>query len=146
MTKEDRGHYAKKNSPSFVARPEIVEEINRHAAKKGLPCAAAFKVAKETGVDPKEVGATLDSLEITITNCQLGLFGYEEGKSSSLKSMETIPGDLEEAIRSSLIEGKITCKEAWGISEKLGKGKMEVSSACETMELKIVTCQLGAFK
>jgi hypothetical protein len=145
MTKEDRGHYAKKNSPNFVARPEIVEEINKHTSKNGLPCAAAFKVAKETGVDAKEVGATLDSLEITITNCQLGLFGYKEGKSSALKAMETIPEDLEEAVRTSTVDGKITCKDAWGVSAKLGKGKMEVSSACETMEVKITTCQLGAF-
>lgn len=145
MTKEDRGHYAKKNSPNFVARPEIIEEINKHTSKKGFPCAAAFKVAKETGVDPKEVGATLDSLEIAITNCQLGLFGYEEGKSSTLKSMEIILEDLEEAIRSSLIDGRITCKEAWEVAAKLGKGKMEVSSACETMEVKIFACQLGAF-
>lgn len=145
MTSEDKGHYAKKNSHDFVVRPEIVEEVNKLVSKKGFPCAAAFKVAKEMGADPREIGATLDSLEITITNCQLGLFGHGEEKGSVLKSMETVPEDLEGAIKTSLNNGKITCKAAWEIAAKLGKGKMEVSSACEAMKVKVVSCQIGAF-
>jgi hypothetical protein len=145
MTSEDKGHYAKKNSPDFVVRPEIAEKVKKFATDKGIPCAAAFKVVNETGVDPREVGATLDALEITITNCQLGLFGHGEEKGSIIKPVEAVPEGLEGAIRNSLNNGKITCKSAWEIAEKLEKGKREVSSACEAMEVKISSCQLGAF-
>ena len=84
MTSKDRGHYGKKNSPDFKVNPEVVEAINKLTSKKGMPCAGAFKVVKEMNIEPRVVGATLDSLEITITNCQLGLFGHGDGKGSKL--------------------------------------------------------------
>lgn len=39
-----------------------------------LPCAVAFKLAKEFKVSPKQVGDTANKLKIKICSCQLGCF------------------------------------------------------------------------
>jgi hypothetical protein len=39
-----------------------------------LPCPAAFKIAKELKVGPKEVGEACNRLKIKIRSCQLGCF------------------------------------------------------------------------
>jgi hypothetical protein len=52
---------------------------------------------------------------------------------------------MEEVIRDALDNDRLTCARAWEIAKKLGIGKMEVSSACEALEIKISSCQLGAF-
>jgi hypothetical protein len=53
---------------------EIIARL-KDAAKDGIiPCAVAFKVAKECNVSTKEVGDLLNQLKIKIANCQLGCF------------------------------------------------------------------------
>ena len=39
-----------------------------------LPCAVAFKIARELKVSVREVGETADKLGIRIIKCQLGCF------------------------------------------------------------------------
>ena len=39
-----------------------------------LPCAVAFKIAKELKVSPREVGEAANKLSIKICQCQLGCF------------------------------------------------------------------------
>jgi len=39
-----------------------------------LPCAVAFKIARELKVSRQEVGEIADKLGIMIVNCQLGCF------------------------------------------------------------------------
>jgi len=39
-----------------------------------LPCAIAFKIAKELKVSPQDVGKAADKLGIIIVQCQLGCF------------------------------------------------------------------------
>ena len=53
---------------------EIIAKL-KEAAKDGkIPCAMAFKVAKECNVSTKEIGNLLNQLKIKIANCQLGCF------------------------------------------------------------------------
>ncbi len=52
---------------------------------------------------------------------------------------------LEGAIRAALQEGRLPCRSAWEIAERLRVPKMDVSSACEALGLKVRPCQLGAF-
>ena len=144
MTKADKGHYSKKNSSDFMADPEIIKAIQKYSSEGGIPCAAAFRISKENNVSPKEVGQTIDSLDTRITHCQLGLYGYGEGL-SPLKTSSDIPEELKQAINGSLKDGRLPCKAAWDIAESMGIGKMKVSSACESMKIKISKCQIGAF-
>jgi hypothetical protein len=141
---KDRGHYAKKHAPGRTINRGVADALEKRAKERQLPCAAAFAVASEVNASPEEVGFTLDALEIRLTKCQLGLFGYGPEK-KIIKAAETVPGSLEESIREGLKDDRLPCKAAWDIASTLGVGKMVVSSACERLGIKISPCQLGSF-
>jgi len=144
MTREDKGHYATKHRPERKVNAAIVEAVRQKASSGEISCAVAFKIASNSGVPPEEVGFTIDHLEITIVKCQLGLYGYSP-KKSIIEPAETVSPEMEQAIRASLVNERIPCAAAWEAAGKLNVGKMEVSSACEALDIKIVSCQLGAF-
>ena len=144
MTGNDRGHYSKKHSDERTVEPAVASAVESRAADKKITCAAAFKIAETCGVTAGEVGFTLDMLEIRIIRCQMGIFGYEPEK-KAVKPMENVPGELEDAIRAELKDGKLGCASAWEVAKKLNIPKMHVSSACEKLGIKIKYCQLGAF-
>ncbi len=83
-------------------------------------------------------------MEIEISKCQLGLFGYSPEK-MVVKAAEAVQPDLEKAIRSALMNDRLPCAAAWSIAETSGMPKMAVSSACEALKIKVKPCQLGAF-
>ena len=145
MTHEDAGHYAEKHPKDRKVDPKIADAVKARTKDGEISCAAAFKVVKDLNVAPAEVGFTIDSLETKIIHCQLGIFGYAEGK-KPLKSMDTVQVELREAIESALIDGKIPCMSSWEIADRFGLSKMNVTSACETLKIKVSPCQLGAFK
>jgi len=127
----------------------IVEAIRRHLDSEGmLPCAAAFRVVEELGVEPLAVGQTADEMGVRLNRCQLGLFGYgpkAEGRHKVVRPAETVEPGLAQAIQDGLCEGRLPCKTAWEIAEALGVPKMEVSAAAEALGIRIARCQLGAF-
>ncbi len=53
---------------------EVEEKVKSSLVNGKLPCAVAFKIAKELKVSPREVGERADKLGIKICNCQLGCF------------------------------------------------------------------------
>ena len=144
MTHEDKGHYAKKHPPHLKVDQKIASVVQAHSSEKQVSCFDSFKIAEELGIKPSEVGFTIDSLEISLIKCQLGLYGYGPER-KAIKPMENVDKDLEEAIQNSLENNRLTCISAWEIAEKLHIPKMDVSSACETLKIKIGSCQLGAF-
>jgi PIN domain nuclease of toxin-antitoxin system len=83
-------------------------------------------------------------MNFKLTKCQLGLFGYQPQK-KIVKPQDSIQENLKNAISQSLSQGKLSCKHAWEIAFRYNIRKMAVSSACETMGIKIKDCQLGAF-
>ena len=127
----------------------IVAAINEHLDREGkLPCAMAFRVARDLGVAPLLVGRTADGMGIKLNRCQLGMFGYgpkAEGKHKIVKPAESVSPELEAAIRQRLEEGRLSCRMAWEVAAELGLPKMDVSAAVETLGIKLVHCQLGAF-
>ena len=55
-------------------KEEIAAKL-KEAAKEGkIPCAMAFKIARENNLSTKEVGDLLNQLKIKIIRCQLGCF------------------------------------------------------------------------
>ena len=144
MTHEDKGHYKAKHPAGLEVKPEAAEAVKEKASEGKISCAAAFKIARDLGLPPAEVGFTIDSLEIQITHCQMGIFGYSGQK--KVRPIDTVPDDLKEAIFGSMVDGKLPCKNAWEIAGNLELGKMDIASACDTLEIKISSCQLGAFK
>ncbi len=125
------------------------QAIRDHLIDGQLPCAAAFDVAKSEGLSPLGIGQEADRLDVRLSRCQLGLFGYgpkAEGKHRRIKPMREVPAELAAAIRSSLgDDGRLACADAWRIAGQLGVAKQTVADAAEGLGLRIVRCQLGAF-
>jgi len=144
MTHHDEGHYAKKHASDRKVDPKIAEAVKKEAADMQIACAVAFKIIKDLGVNPSEVGFTLDSMELRIVKCQLGLFGYSPDK-KIISPADAVSDEMKKEIQEKLREDKLPCRAAWDLAEKCGMKKMEISSACETLGIKISPCQLGAF-
>ncbi len=143
MTHLDTGNYAAKHDSQIVPE-ELKQQVTSAADNRRLSCAKAHQLAQTTGFSPAEVGKTADLLELRLTGCQLGLFGQ-----SREKKIATAPSppsqELQEALQQALKEQKLPCLEAWQIATRFNLKKTEVSAACETLNIKISPCQLGAF-
>jgi hypothetical protein len=127
-----------------------IDQAIRQALVDGqLPCAAAFALAESLRVHPLKVGQAADRLELRLSRCQLGLFGYgqkAEGSYRRVKPTQDIPGELAAAIRASLDQdGRLSCEDAWRIASELRLPKQVVANAAEGLTVRIVHCQLGAF-
>ena len=143
MDREEK-QFPEKHGSDTIIDTSIKSEIIKRAKTGELPCAVAFEIAKGLGVSTGEVGKTADLINIILSKCQMGLFGYKPEK-KKVKPLKSIDQDLKSAIRDALVEGRLPCKSAWDISTRLGVAKMTVSGACEAMDIKIKPCQLGAF-
>lgn len=144
MTHEDAGHYAAKHPDGLKPDAKIVEAVEQKVSDKRITCAAAFQIAEKLDMVPIQVGKTLDLMEIRLSKCQMGLFGYGAQKKIVTPS-ENVSPELEEAIKESAADNCIACESCWAIAEKAGCSKLEASGACETLKIKIFSCQLGAF-
>ncbi|WP_044415367.1 hypothetical protein [Halarcobacter anaerophilus] len=103
-----------------------------------LSCLKAFKVARLIGVKPKEMDAITKSLNIKITNCELGVFG---------KLRFT---DLDDNIYNKLSENfnqnkKVECEVAWHAAREKGASLKKVGSTINNSDIKVTHCQLGCF-
>lgn len=55
--------------------PRLIETLKTKAGdEKRVPCATAFKVARDLDVPLAEVGRTCNELGIKVVGCQLGCF------------------------------------------------------------------------
>lgn len=144
MPGKDRGKYGKKHPPERKPLQGILDAVKQRTAGGEITCAVAHLLSKELQVPPAEVGFTIDHLEIPITACQLGLFGYRPEK-KAVTPASSVALELEQAVRGDLVDGKLPCAAAWEIAVRLKVTKMDVSSACEALKIKISPCQLGVF-
>ena len=145
MTHKDEGRYAEKHRARAQLDQVITEAIRKRSTGGKLTCEGAFRIAEEMGIRPSEVGQALDAFETKIIKCQLGLFGYEGEQRLIVKPAETVPPDLERALRENLVKGRLPCATAWGVAKRFDLPKMSITSACEKLNLRISQCQLGTF-
>lgn len=127
---------------------EIKAKIESSLVNGQLPCTVAHVIAYELNVKPLQVGQTADEMEVAISLCQLGCFGYgpkAEGKSKILRSTAKKDEKLMERLRSIVVEGNIPCLKLWQIAAEFGLERLAVSNAAEALGLKIGPCQLGCF-
>ncbi len=144
MTRDKGQKFSDKHGPDAQADPDIKEKIVDNVKDGELACAVAFKIAAELDVSPSEIGKTVDLLDLKLSKCQLGLFGYKPHK-KKVTARKTQNEQMEASIRDALVDEKLACRDAWVISEQYNAPKMTVSSACEFLGIKIKPCQLGAF-
>lgn len=53
---------------------QLEEKVKSSLVGDKLPCAVAFKIARELKVSPRQVGEMANKLSIRISKCQLGCF------------------------------------------------------------------------
>jgi hypothetical protein len=144
MAHEDTGHYAAKHPGGRIDK-DTADAIAVKEKEGRITCVAAHVIAKKLGCSPQAVGMNVDLLEKRIRRCQLGLFGYGMKKKKMVKPAAMVTRKLESAIREAMEGDRITCQAAWDLAKKMSLTKMEVSSACEAMGVRVKNCQLGAF-
>jgi len=144
MTHEDAGSYKSKHSGVGNVRKELADAVAGNAVDGTISCVQAERIAAELKLSMGEVGVAVDVAEIRIVKCQLGLFGYGP-KKMAVKPADAVAPDLEQAIRRSLVNGRMPCLASWEIARQFGIKKMDVSAACEALKIKVKPCQLGAF-
>jgi len=144
MTHEDAGNYAGKR-PGAQLNEMIAASIKEKISENTISCAEAHSIAVELNADPADVGIAIDLLEVRIIKCLLGLFGY--GKEKNIPALsDKINPEIELAIQSSIVNGRLACFTAWEIAKRFNVSKAMVSATCEVMKIKISPCQLGAFR
>jgi hypothetical protein len=144
MTHSDKGHYAAKHAPGRRPDEKISVLVRLKVEEGKLACTDAEGIGAELGVTMAEVGRTLDLLEVRISRCQLGLFGYVQ-KGKIIRPEEKFTPELEMAIRGRISDGRLSCADAWKIAAEMNVARLKVSSACEALKIRIKPCQLGAF-
>ena len=147
MTHEDAGKYAAKHPPGTTVNEQIAAAVREKSSGGGLTCAAGEKISQELAVKISEVGITADLLEIRIRKCQLGLFGYGEqpNHGKDIQAADSVSHEMKTALAEASENGTVTCAALWAIADRLGAKRKAVSAACETLNIKIRMCQLGAF-
>jgi len=143
MSSKYNGNFAVKH-PQAEPDPEIVKVLEAKAKQGALSCAAVHSIASSISKTPEDVGMNMDISGFRIVKCQMGIFGYQPEK-KLVKPAESVSQELETAIRGSLKNNKISCKDCWNLADKFKISKMDIANACEALKIKIHSCQLGAF-
>ena len=144
MSKNSDEKYAQKHEATAVPHGEAARMAKERAVDGGLSCAKAFKIAEECAIPPLEMGKTLDLLELRLTHCQCGLFGFPPPDKKRIKALESMPPKLEEEIKAAAEDGTVPCVDVWRIAKKLEMTRLEAACGCETLEISIRPCQLGS--
>ena len=109
-----------------------------------LPCAIAFKIAKDYEVPKVAVGQMVDSIGHRITGCQIGCFKVEKTIRDNVRPEqvdEKIVGEIE-----ALNERKeLTCAAVFELANRCQLKPLTVADAANLKHLKISNCQLGCF-
>lgn len=145
MSHTDAGNYAAKRTKKSEINLGVAKRV-RVAAKGGtISCADAHALGHELGVPPAIIGEAIDADEVKITHCQLGLFGHVKGRRNIVAPAQEIPEQLINRIEADTRNGRISCADLWTIADDLDLPKTDMTAACDFLELKISTCQLGTF-
>jgi len=111
-----------------------------------LPCAFAFHLADKHGWTADEIGAEATRLDVRISRCQLGLFGYDSFRQKGfVQQMAEVPGDVTVSLRAAAADTQIACAALWRIAEEHGLPRIAIACAAETLGLHVSPCQLGCF-
>ena len=143
MTHEDQGHYADKYKGVKID-PTISKKIKALAQNNTITCSSAHRAAKDLGVSPAQIGVQADLLELRISQCQMGLFGYGKGIKKIDPSIH-LGDDLWASLEKAGKDKRISCALCWEMAARFKMKKLDMGSACEKLDLKIKPCQLGAF-
>jgi len=144
MSKSPREGYASKHPSSAVLEERLATALEKKIRDGHISCAAAHSVAERLACAPADIGQSLDLMEVRLSRCQLGLFGYHPEK-RIVKKADKWDHELEADIRAALTDGRLPCQEAWAIAHRRQVSRLAVANVCEALGIKVRPCQLGAF-
>jgi hypothetical protein len=122
----------------------LEEEMGASAVNGQIPCAVAFRIAEKLKLVPRVIGDKANELKVRIINCQLGCFYVEKATHEDLEG-RVIDPRLTGEVQAALVQGKLPCRVAFQIAEKLKAGRKQVGDAATKLKIKIADCQLGCF-
>jgi hypothetical protein len=134
--------------PGFTVDSDIAAKMQEQVEDGMLSCARAHGIARKMKVSPELIGHTADALDIRLSKCQLGLFGYPHKKGWDAAGVpeKPIPDDFTADLQSTIAgQDKITCLVLWEIAAKHGISRLQAGYIAENLGIRIVDCQLGAF-
>jgi len=140
----EKGNYRGKHLSKVIPDPVISEAVKKKTVDDTITCGDAEYLAHTLSKSMLEVGIVLDLMETQIVKCQLGLFGYSPHQ-RIVSPAQKIDPKVEEAVKAKLINGHLLCYEAWEIAKAFSLPRIDISSVCEAIGIKIGPCQLGAF-
>ena len=120
-----------------------LDELQQNIVKKSLDengklsCIKAFSVAKKIGHDLLDMSAITKSMGISISNCELGVFGkldFSPSNQSIYDDLEDNHGDVK----------KLDCELYWDEAKKYSL--REVGSTVKNSDFEVINCQLGCFR
>jgi len=126
----------------------IAEAIEAGLTDGKLPCPAAFAIAKELAVTPQAVGSAADLMDVHLSRCQLGFFGYpaKQGYTEAGIADLDIPQGLPEAIQEARNSaGNVSCADLWTLATTYAASRMLVGYVTNQLGIHVTPCQLGAF-
>jgi hypothetical protein len=145
MTSQHSGNFRAKHPQDTTVAPALMDRVAADIVAGNIACKTAHAIARKLNVAPSQVGIAIDLHNGRINACQLGLFGYGKGKKFvTQKAVETTT-ELEAVIRNKLIDGKLSCADAWQIADANSISRLQLGCHCEYLGIKINQCQLGAF-
>lgn len=111
-----------------------------------LPCATAFRLAKEQSTSPRSVVASFDAQGVRVGCCQLGLFGYEGfGGKQLIEELNAVPSVVSDALRAAAPSSTLSCPAAWRLADELGLPRPLLGAAAGHLGIRITNCSLGCF-
>lgn len=145
MTHHDHGNYRAKHPLAEDVDKNLALALRQKVRRGYITCAALHKIASEFKISPSHAGISADLMEFKIGRCQLGLFGY--GPENKILHTVTEPGaDLLKQIIKKAENRRISCSACWQIAADAHIARIEVARACESIKIKISSCQLGSFR
>ena len=122
-----------------------LEETVKASLKDGnLPCAAAFKIAKQAEVPKIAVGGMTDRLGIRITNCQIGCFKVDKTIHDNL-AHKKIDDKMVSTLETLGKNSELTCARVFELALQMRLTPMIIADVANHRNLKIHCCQLGCF-
>jgi len=131
-------------------REVILDKVRTYIGEdKQLSCVKAHQIAEKLGIEPEELGELINGLDVRITMCQLGFFGYAARKGMPgyklVKKLDSLPEPATALVREAVVEGKISCRALWKIAAEQRLKRLDIGNIAETLEIKVTPCQLGCF-
>jgi hypothetical protein len=124
----------------------LQERLEPYREARRIPCACAVGAATACGVPPAAMGEAANGLGIRISECQLGLFGYElYGEKRWTRRLGAVPPALEQSVRAACAENRLACAAAWRLADERGLPRLLFGSVAETLDVRVSRCQLGCF-